>query len=270
MTAPFHPPGGFPRAPRPAVQVDLPDDAVRIRVRPVVSVWPYLWIATLAGLCMAVGLATAMEEEISLFAGTVAFLSGAGLAVSATAGRARASRDIYFDRIGIHDPASGAPPIPWRAIERLRPRGDVEIGLAMPSVQPMLVAELTAEAAAERNRGLAALFRPPSTRASVPLVSTRADGLPIPFEYLIALLRERGAPVRGHLAGFDPFPFDARWLPAPLAAQAVAERMGPRAAPFAHHNLDLARTRGQRAAAAHWDAVLDLLRPQPARIDAAE
>lgn len=270
MTAPLHPPGDFASAPRPAVQVDLPGDAVRIRVRPVVSVWPYLWVAVLAGLCMAVGLATAMDEEISLFAGAVAFLTGAGLAVSATAGRARAPREIYFDRIGIHDPASGAPPIPWRAIKRLRARGDVEIGLSMPSAHPMLVAELTDAAAAERNRGLAAWFRPPSTQARVPLVSTRADGLPVPFEYLIALLRERGAPVRGHAAEFDPFPFDARWLPAPLAAQAIAERMGPRAAPFAHHNLDLARTRSQYAAAAHWDAVLDLLRPHPARIDAAE
>lgn len=270
MTAPLHPPGAFATPPRPAVQVDLPDDAVRIRVRPVVSVWPYLWVAVLAGLCMAVGLATAMDEEISLFAGAVAFLSGGGLAVSATAGRARAPREIYFDRVGIHDPASGAPPIPWRAIKRLRPRGDVEIGLAMPTAQPMLVAELTDEAAGERNRGFAALFRPPSTRARVPLVSTRADGLPVPFEYLIAMLRDRGAPVRGHLAGFDPFPFDARWLPAPLAAHAIAERMGARAAAFAHHNLDLARTRGQRASEAHWDAVLDLLRPHRARIDAAE
>jgi hypothetical protein len=196
---------------RPAVRFDPRDDAVRIRVRPVVPVWPYLWVAVLAGLCMAVGLATAMDGEVSLFAGAVAFASGAGIAVSKSAGRGAAPRDIYFDRIGIHDPASGAPPIPWRAIARLRTRGDVEIGLAPPSERPMLVAELTDEAAAARNRGLAGLFRPFAARGEVALVSTRADGLPIPFEYLIALLRERGAPVRSHAAGFDPLPFDARW-----------------------------------------------------------
>lgn len=213
MTA--HPPPSYP-----AVRFDLPDDAVRIRVRPVVSAWPYLWIAVLAGLFMAVGLATAMEEEIPLFAGAVAFACGAGITVSGTAGRGRAPREIYFDRIGIHDPASGAPPIPWRDISRLRAWRDVEIGLAAPSEQPMLVAELTAEAAALRNRGVAAFLRPAATRARVALVSTRADGLPIPFEYLIALLRERGAPVRGPAADFDPAPYDAHWRQAARAEAA--------------------------------------------------
>jgi hypothetical protein len=198
----------------PPVRFDPIDDAVRIRVRPVVPVWPYLWIAVLAGLCIAVGLATAMGGDISLFAGAVAFAFGTGIALSRTAGREGAPREIYFDRIGIHDPASGAPPIPWRAIARLRPRGDVEVGIAPPSERPMLVAELTEEEAAARDRGLAALFRPLASRGEIALVSTRADGLPIPFEYLIALLRARGAPVRSHAPGFDPLPFDALWRPA--------------------------------------------------------
>ncbi len=264
MTAPLHPSAPLP-APQPDVRLDLPGDAVRIRVRPTASAWPYLWVAVLAGLCMAVALATAMEDEISLFAGSIAFMTGAGIAMSATTGRARAPREIYFDRIGIHDPASGAPPLPWTAIARLRALGDVEVGLAMPSEQKMLVAELTEAAAAERARGLANRFRAPSLRGRVALVSTRADGLPIPFEYLIALLGERGAPVRSPMAGFDPFPFDARWQGAPRAAAAILDRMGPRAAPFAHHNLDLARTRGHGAAEAHWERVLDLLRRLPVR-----
>ncbi|MCM0021574.1 MAG: hypothetical protein NBV67_16400, partial [Tagaea sp.] len=68
----------------------------------------------------------------------------------------------------------------------------------------------------------------------------------------------------------DPFEFDARWWPAAQAAQLLETRFGPRARPFANHNLDIARSRANPAAAAHWEAVLAELRRMSGLVPAQE
>ena len=180
----------------------------------------------------------------------------AGLALRYWRRHYGARAHVTVDRGGIHDAAAGLPPLDWADIEALE---------AVPNSAGVLAlyARLTQAANRRRFAGFAGLLRAglsAQAQAGVVLEGTRADRLPIPLEYLILQLHARGAPVRAPAADFDPFAWDARWLPAPVAAGLVAGRLGKRARPFAAHNLDLARTRRQAAGARHWQDVLAELR----------
>jgi hypothetical protein len=256
-----------PPAPvRPALEFGLPEDGLRMDVRPPRRA------ARLGAVRAAAAAAAASALVWAYVPDAPPGLPGA-LALGAAVGLfwylySRASARIAFDRTGIHDFAAGLPPLPWVDIERLEvvpaPGGRAGDGA--------LFARLTPAANAGRLTrwgGLAGRLMPAAARLGVLLPGTAEPGLPVPFEYLILQLRRRGAPVRAPDPAFDPFDCDARWLPPRQSAGMLADRLGARARPYAGQNLDIAETRGDRGAAAHWRAVLGDLR-QRAGLVAAE
>ncbi len=246
----------------PAVEFGLPHDGVRVRMSPRGRFWSLAWI---------VAIVTPSLSAV-FFAGLSGGLPGLAIAFAATAlfgwlfagiWRTRlAPRELVVDRIGVFDSAAGVPPIPWTAIEALDEKPPVNGGLWFAS-GGSLCARLTPEARAVRHGGARAFFEwalAEDVRHGVALPSTEALHLPVPFEYLVLLMRARGAPIRPHAPNFDPFEFDARWLPAAQAARLIDTRLGARARPFANHNLDIARSRKSAPAIAHWENVLSELR----------
>jgi hypothetical protein len=249
-------------APRQAVEFGLPHDGVRLRMSMRGRFWSLTWIALIAGPTLS-GV---------FFAGVSGGLPTLAIALVAAAlfgwlfagfWRTRlAHRELVIDRIGLYDSASGVPPIPWTAIAAIDETPPISGGLWYQS-GGLLSARLTPEAQAARKRGLRGVYEwalAEELRAGVALPSSEALHLPVPFEYLVLLMRARGAPIRPHAPNFDPFEFDARWWPAAQSAQLIGTRLGARARPFANHNLDIARSRNNPAAIAHWEGVLAELR----------
>jgi len=242
----------------PPLQFGLPHDGLILRVPSSGQglsdlVWLAIVVATLiATTGSAIAAAGAVGAVASLVFGAVV----AGFAARYWRRHYGARAHVTIDRAGIHDAAAGLPPLEWRDIEALEPVPNADGVLG-------LYARLTPEANRRRFAGLAGLLRvglSAQAQAGVVLEGTSADRLPVPLEYLILQLRARGAPVRAPAADFDAFAWDARWLPVPAAAGLVAARLGKRARPFAAHNLDLARTRGQISGVRHWQNVLAELR----------
>jgi hypothetical protein len=242
----------------PPLQFGLPHDGLILRVPSSGQglsdlVWLAIVVATLiATTGSAIAAAGALGAVASLVFGAIV----AGFVARYWRRHYGTRAQVTIDRAGIHDAAAGLPPLEWTDIESLE---------AVPNAAGVLglYARLTPEANHRRFAGLAGLLRvglSAQAQAGVVLEGTSADRLPIPLEYLILQLRARGAPVRAPAADFDPFAWDARWLPAPTAAGLIAERLCKRARPFAAHNLDLARTRGQAAGVRHWQGVLAELR----------
>lgn len=255
----------------PPLQFGLPHDGLVLRVpsrgqRLGDLVWLAIVAATLAATTgSAIAAAGALGAVASLVLGAVV----AGIIARYWRRHYGARARVTIDRAGIHDAAAGLPPLDWTDIEALE---------AVPNAVGVLglYARLTPAANRRRFAGLAGLLRvglSAQAQAGVVLEGTSADRLPVPLEYLILQLRARGAPVRAPAADFDAFEWDARWLPAPDAARLIAGRLGKRARPFAAHNLDLARTRGQNVGARHWQNVLAELRAAeglPATADAED
>ncbi len=224
-----------------AIEFGLPNGGVRMRVagsrrRPMLA--GLSGAAVLAALLLAAYFpASPTWIDAALLA-----IGGAGLFASV---RRRGQALLFFDRAGIYDGLARRPPIAWWRIERL-------------------------EIAADRPVRLVACMAGLDGRKRIVLPATAADGLPVPFEYLVLQLHRRGAPIRRPEAGFDPFEQDARWLPADQAADLLAEKLGERARPYAGQRLDIAETRGDRAAFEHWLAVVAVLRHRAGLVEAAE
>lgn len=236
------------RPPRQALELDLPENGVRLRLR-VGGDFLYGWSAAcvvLLGLGGAVALSGAGPGETVAAVGISVFGLLAGLAAAGRLQR-RLRAELLFDRRGIHDRAAGLPPLEWSDIGRLE----------------------IAEFEAGHPSGEKALHVRVGDRL-VCLVGTRESVLPIPFEYLVDQLHRRGAPVRAPEAGFDPLEQDSRWLPVPHAARLLAGRLGPRALPFAGHRRDIALTRRETDDAAHWHAVIAELRRQDGLVAAED
>lgn len=218
------------------LEFDLPSDGVRIRVRPLRRATRFaVGLASVAGLLAAGLWATAGTIAAPGLLASLVLGSVGGLVWCATRGL---TAYVAFDRHGIHDAAGGRKPLAWSQIDRLE---------AGPS---------------GRGPGLALYVRPvqPTANPGLMLAGTAEAGLPVPFEYLVAQLRRRGAPIREPDPAFDPFDCDVRWLPAARAAALLADRLGARARPHAGQQLDIAETRGDRPAIAHWRLVLAALR----------
>jgi hypothetical protein len=257
-----------------AVEFGQPDDWVRIRIGARGMIWSLSWLAVIGGTALStVAVATAASGPM----GFLAALPPAALIAWVLTGIWRkriGPRELYFDRIGIHDTTTGGAPLRWSEIARLdvieRPPG----GLWVSPSAAYLVARLTPEARDRYKAGaFAGLFdwaKAEELRDGVILHATEALYLPVPFEYLVLNLRARGAPIRPHAPMFDAFEYDARWLSPVDAAQLIETRLGPRARPFANHNLDIARSRGSKSAIAHWDAVLAELRRMSGLVSADE
>jgi hypothetical protein len=255
-----------------AVEFDLPHDGVRLRMSTRGRFWSLTWIAVIAGP----SLSAVFFAGLSGGPATLAIaLVAAGLFGWLFAGLWRtrlAQRELVIDRIGLYDSASGVPPIPWTAIAALDETPAIHGGLWCQS-GGRLSARLTPEAQAARRRGLRSLYEwtlAEELRNGVALPSSEALHLPVPFEYLVLLMRARGAPIRPHAPNFDPFEFDARWFPPAEAAKLLETRLGARARPFANHNLDIARSRNNAAAVAHWESVLTELRRMSGLVPAQE
>lgn len=250
------------RALLPSVEFGLPHDGVRLRMSTRGRFWSLTWIAVIAGPTLSGVFFAGLSGGLPTLA--IAFVAAALFGwLFAGFWRTRlAQRELVIDRIGIHDSASGVPPIPWTAIAAIDETPPIAGGLWYQSGE-LLAARLAPEAQAARSRGLRGLYEwalAEELRAGVALPSTEALHLPVPFEYLVLLMRARGAPIRPQAPTFDPFEFDARWFPPAEAAKLIEVRLGPRARPFANHNLDIARSRNNAAAIAHWEAVLAELR----------
>ncbi|MFM8799650.1 MAG: hypothetical protein ACKOEE_03710 [Tagaea sp.] len=245
-----------------AVEFGLPHDGVRLRARTQGRFWSLVWIALLVGPSLSViFLAGLAGGAPGLAIATVAAAVFAWLLAGFWRTRL-ATRELIVDRIGVWDSAAGVPAIPWTAIDAVDESPATNGGLWHASGGRLYV-RLTAQAQAARRGGWRALYEwalAEELRAGVGLPATEALHLPVPFEYLVMLMRERGAPIRPHAPTFDPFEFDARWRAAPDAAAMIQTRLGPRARPFANHNLDIARSRANAPAIAHWEAVLAELR----------
>ena len=203
--------------------------------------------AALSAACLVAALALAAYVPQSPTWFDAALLAAGGMGLFAWA-RRRTEALLFFDRAGIYDSLARRPPIPWWRMERIEVRDGADDAAAC------LVACLSA---ADGNRRIA-------------LPATSAGGLPVPFEYLVLQLHRRGAPIRRPDPAFDPFECDARWLPPERAADLLAERLGERARPYAGTHLDLAETRGDRAAFEHWMAVVASLRQRAGLVEAAE
>jgi|GEM_PF-3982046 len=242
----------------PPLEFGLPHDGLRLRVGSAGNgLGDVVWLSAIAGTLVATaGAAVAAAGAVGAVA-SVAFAFGvAALAFGYWQRQYGPHAVVTIDREGIHDRAGGNVPLRWDDLEALEivSRADGQAGL---------YARLTAEATARRFAGwraLLALGLSGQARAGLLLDGTRADRLPVPIEYLVLQLHARGAPVRAPLGDFDPFDWDARWLPADAAAALIAKRLGKRARPFAAHNLDLTRTRGQHAGSRHWADVIAALR----------
>jgi hypothetical protein len=236
------------RPSRRALELDLPENGVRLRLR-VGGDHLYGWGAAclvLLGLGGAVALSGAGPGETVAAVG----LSVAGLLAGlAAAGRLqrRLRAELLFDRRGIHDRTAGLPPLDWADVGRLEV-ADFEPG--HPSGERALYAHVA--------------------DGPVCLAGTRESRLPVPFEYLVDQLHRRGAPVRAAADGFDPLEQDARWLPVAHAARLLADRLGGRALPFAGHRRDIALTRRETDDAAHWHAVIRRLRRQDGLVSAED
>jgi hypothetical protein len=259
-------------APIQSVEFGLPHDGVRVRMSTRGRFWSLTWIALIVGPSLGA----------VFFAGLSGGLPALAIALVAAAifgwlfagfWRTRlANRELTIDRIGLHDSAAGVPPIPWTAIAAIDETPAINGGLWYAS-GGQLSARLTAQAQAARRRGLRGLYAwtlSEALRTGVALPSTEALDLPVPFEYLVMLMRARGAPIRPHAPNFDPFEYDARWWPAAQAAPLIQTRLGTRARPFANHNLDIARSRANAAAIAHWENVLAELRRMSGLVPAQE
>jgi hypothetical protein len=234
------------RPPRRALELDLPENGVRLRLR-VGGDFLYGWSAAslaLLTLGAAIALSGPGPGETVAAVGISVFGLLAGLAAVRRL-RHRLRAEIVFDRRGIHDRASGLPPIEWAEMMRLEV---AEFEPGHPSGEKALHARFT--------DGL------------VRLSGTRESRLPVPFEYLVDQLHRRGAPVRAPAAGFDPLEQDLRWLPVAQAARLLAGKLGARALPYAGHRRDIAMTRADSDTAAHWHAVIAELRLHDGR-DAA-
>jgi len=217
------------------LECGLPSDGVRIRVRQPRGTTRFaVGLASTAGLLAAALWAYAGTIAAPGLLASLVLGSAGGLVWCATRGL---TAYVAFDRHGIHDAAGGRAPLAWSQIDRL------EVG---PS---------------GRGPGQALHVRlaQPTARAGLTLAGTAEAGLPVPFEYLVVQLRRRGAPIREPDPAFDPFEFDVRWLPAARAASLLVGRLGARARPHAGQQLDIAETRGDRAAVGHWCLVLAAL-----------
>jgi len=252
----------------PPLQFGLPHDGLILRVPTAGQglsdlVWLAIVVATLiATTGSAIAAAGALGAVASLVFGAIV----AGFATRYWRRHYGARAHVTIDRAGIHDVAAGLPPLDWTDIEALEviPNAAGVLGL---------YARLTPAANRRRFAGLASLLRvclSAQAQAGVMLEGTSADRLPVPLEYLILQLQARGAPVRAPAVDFNPFAWDARWLPAPSAAGLVAARLGRRARPFVAQNLDLARTRGQFSGVRHWQSVLAELRKAEGLAEIAE
>ena len=242
----------------PPLEFGLPHDGLRLRVRSAGSaLGDLVWLSAVAGTLIATtGAAVAAAGALGALASFAFALGVATIAGSYWMRHYGPHAVVTIDRQGIHDRAGGVPPLEWRDLEALEivSRADGQAGL---------FARLTPGAKMRRFAGwraILALGLSTQARAGILLDGTRADRLPVPLEYLVLQLRARGAPVRAVAGDFDPFEWDARWLPADAAAALIAKRLGKRARPFAAHNLDLARTRGQPAGSRHWIEVIAELR----------
>lgn len=218
---------------RSALEQDLPEDGVRIRVRPLRRTTRLaVGLASLAGL-LAAGLSTAVGADLTpMLLASLVLASTGGLVWCATRGL---TAYVAFDRHGIHDAAADLPALAWPQIDRL------EIVAASRGTGQALVAHL-------------------ADRPDLLLPGTAEAGLPVPFEYLVVQLHRRGAPIREPDPAFDTFGCDARWLPPPRAASLIADRLGARALPYAGQQLDIAETRGDRPGVGHWRLVIGFLR----------
>lgn len=221
------------RRERSALELDLPEDGMRIRVRPLRRTTRLaVALASLAGL-LAAGLWTATGSDLTpMLLASLVLGSTGGLVWCATRGL---TAYIAFDRHGFHDVAADLPPLAWSQIDRL------EIVMACRGTGQVLLAHF-------------------ADRPDLLLPGTAEEGLPVPFEYLVVQLHRRGAPIREPDPAFDTFGCDARWLPAPRAASLIADRLGARARPYAGQQLDIAETRGDRPGVGHWRMVLGSLR----------
>jgi hypothetical protein len=240
ISPPHAPTAGRERA---ALELDLPEDGVRIRVRALRRTTRLaVGLASLAGL-LAAGLWVAVGANPTpmLLASLVVGAAG-GLVWCATRGM---TAYVAFDRRGIHDAAADLPTLAWSEIDRL---------------------EIVASA---RGCGQALLARL-AGRPDMPLPGTAETGLPVPFEYLVVQLYRRGAPIRKPDPAFDPFDCDARWLPEKRAAGLISDRLGAKARPYAGQQLDIAETRGDRPGVAHWRMVLGSLRERAGRVAAED
>jgi hypothetical protein len=231
------------RRERSALEQDLPEDGVRIRVRPLRRTTRLaVGLASLAGL-LAAGLWAAVGAELTpMLLASLVLGSTGGLVWCATRGM---TAYVAFDRHGIHDAAADLPPLAWPQIERL---------------------EIVAES---RGTGQALLVHPASG-PGILLPGTAEAGLPIPFEYLVVQLHRRGAPIREPDPAFDAFGCDVRWLPAPRAASLIADHLGARARPYAGQQLDIAETRDDRPGVHHWRLVLESLRERAGQVPAED
>jgi hypothetical protein len=242
----------------PPLEFGLPHDGLRLRVRSAGSaLGDLVWLSAIAGTLIATtGAAVAAAGALGAMASFAFALGVATIAGGYWMRHYGPHAVVTIDREGIHDRAGGVPPLGWHNLEALEivSRADGQAGL---------YARLTPEATLDRFAGwraILALGLSPQARAGILLDGTRADRLPVPIEYLVMQLHARGAPVRAPASDFDPFEWDARWLPADAAAALIAKRLGKRARPFAAHNLDLTRTRGQHAGSQHWSEVIAALR----------
>ncbi|MBI1244825.1 MAG: hypothetical protein GC202_07450 [Alphaproteobacteria bacterium] len=227
-------------------ETDLPNGGVRIRMRPSGGPRRIMLLAlSVATFFAAIVLAAYAPRTPTWIDAALLAAGGAGLFSFA---RRRGSAGLNFDRAGIRDGLLRRPPIPWWRMERL------EICLDCDGRPAGLVACLAAGEGGER----------------IGLPSASAAGLPVPFEYLVLLLHRQGAPIRRPDPSFDPFDCEIRWQRADTAAEILDERMGVRARPHAGHLLDVAETRGDRAAFEHWLAVLAALRQRAGLLEAAE
>jgi hypothetical protein len=216
----------------PEVEFGLPHDGVRVRVSARGRFWTLSWLAIVAGTSMSAIFAAGTSGGVPGLA-----IAAIGLAVFVWLfggiWRTRlASRELVVDRIGIHDSSAGVPPIPWSAIAALDESPAINGGMWYAS-GGYLSARLTLEAWAARAGGLRLLYEwalAQELREGLRLPATESLDLPIPFEYLVLLIRERGGPIRPHSPNFDPFEYDARWRPPAEAAKLIEIRLGARAA----------------------------------------
>ncbi len=226
-----------------ALELDLPEDGMRIRVRPLRRTTRLaVGLASLAGL-LAAGLSVAVDANLTpMLLASLVLGSAGGLVWCTTRGL---TAYVAFDRHGIHDAAADLPPLAWSQIDRL------EIVAESRGTGQALVAHL-------------------ADRPGLLLPGTAEAGLPVPFEYLVVQLHRRGAPIREPDPAFDTFGCDARWLAAARAASLIADRLGAKARPYAGQQLDIAETRGDRPGVGHWRMVLEALRARAGHVAAED
>lgn len=204
-------------------------------------------LAVASFLAMAAALFLAAYSPLAPTWVDAALLAAGGAGLFGWA-RRRGESVLVFDRAGIRDGRLRRPAIPWWQMDRIE----------------------TVVGADGHPAGLVVCLAAGEGGGRFLLPSTAANGLPVPFEYLVLLLHRRGAPIRRPDSAFDPFECEIRWLDPSSAADLLVERMGGRARPFAGHQLDIAETRGDRAGLDHWLAVLAALHLRAGQMESAE